>query len=94
MTNDIRMENFYWRCQKQGEQAEVEDLKKKRQRQRNARWMKWARRILMVELAVILFEGMYRFGYAIRGYNSFGGESMVILALIGFSAWKLKDILK
>lgn len=94
METDIRMENFYWAAQHREEQAEVEDLKKKRQRQRNARWMKWARRILMIEMSVILFEGMYRFGYAIRGYNSFGGESMVILALIGFSAWKLKDIIK
>jgi hypothetical protein len=91
---DIRMENWFWSYKKEDEQEDVERNKTKRKRQRNARWMKWARRVLMVELGVILIEGMFQFGHLVRGYNSFGGESLVLLALIGAGAWQLRQIIK
>jgi len=94
MGNDIRYEDWYWNGQHQEDHAEAERSRKGRQRRRNARWMKWARRILMVELGVVLFEGCYQFGHLVRGYNSFGGESVALLALIGFSAWQLRRIIK
>lgn len=48
-----------------------------------------------MELAILAFECMYRFGgTAIRGYPSFGGESMILIALIGAGLYRLRDILK
>ena len=94
MENDIRYESWFWAGQQEDDHEEAERSRKGRARRRNARWMKWARRILLAELAVILFEGCYQFGHLIRGYNSFGGESIALLALIGFSAWKLREIVR
>lgn len=94
MNNDLRYEDWFWNGQSQEDHQEAERLRKGRQRRRHARWMKWARRVLLVELGIILFEGMYQFGNVIRGYNSFGGESLLLLALIGFLAWKLREILR
>ena len=92
--NDIRMEDWYWKCQQENDLEDANRIADGRQRRKNARWMKWARRVLLVELAVIVFEAMYQFGYVIRGYNSFGGESLVLLGLIGFSAWQFRHLLK
>ena len=91
---DIRMEDFYWRYQKEDDMEEVEKDVKRKKRRRYANWLKWARRILMVELAVILWEGMFQFGHLVRGYSSVGGESIALLALIGYSAWQLHKIIK
>ncbi len=94
MDQDIRMEDWFWKCQGEDEKQEAAKDAEVRQSRKDTRWMKWARRVLLVEMAVILFEAMYRFGSVVRGYNSFGGESVLLLALIGVSAWQLRDILK
>ena len=94
MNTDIRLEDYYWHAQHQEDLDEAERIREKRQRKRNASWMKWAKRVLMMEMAVILFEAMYQFGCVIRGYNSFGGESLVLIGLIGFFAWQFRHLLK
>lgn len=91
---DIRMENWYWTGQHQDDLKESKRIKVKRQRRHYARWMKWARRILLAEMFVIGFEGLYQFGRLIRGYNSFGGESILLIALAGCAAWHLRKIIK
>ena len=94
MGNDIRYESWYWPGLQKDDHEAAQRSRKGRQRRRNARWMKWARRVLLAELAVILFEGMFQFGDLVRGYPSIGGEGIALLALIGFSAWKLRELIK
>lgn len=55
----------------------------RRANRKNNRFLRIARKVLAVELAVILIEGMYHMGHFFRGYDSFGGESLLLLALIG-----------
>ena len=85
--DDIRMENWYWTRVKEDDIQNAERTTEIKKRRRYARFLKWARRILLVELTVISMEGLYRFGGLIRGYNSFGGESLVLIALAGCAAY-------
>lgn len=94
MDQDIRMEDWFWKCQSEDDKREAAKDTELKQSRKDTRWMNRVRRILLVEMAVILFEAMYRFGSVVRGYNSFGGESVLLLALIGVSAWRLRDIIK
>ena len=91
---DIRMEDFYWKNKREEEIAEARKSSAIRQHRKYSRWLGAARKVLLVELAVILFEGAYRFGYVIRGYNSFGGESLFLMALAAFSVYKLRELMK
>jgi hypothetical protein len=60
------------------EAAEREAIRETRRK--NAKFMRVVKKILTVEFAVIGFEALYRLGGLVRGYNSFGGESMLIIA--------------
>lgn len=91
---NIRMENWIWSYIKRDEDNESERKTEMRKRARYARFLKWARRILFVEAAVIGFEGLYQLGSLVRGYPSIGGESMVIVALFAFAAYKFREIAK
>ena len=91
---DIRYENWYWHGKHKDDLEDSDRIRTRRARRHNARWMKWARRILLAEIAVIGFEAMYRFGSLIRGYDSFGGESLLLIALAGVAAYKLREVLK
>lgn len=58
------------------------DAERRRQRKNN-RFMRIARKALAVELTFVLIEGMYHFGSVVRGYDSLGGEALLVFALIG-----------
>ena len=73
---------------------EIQRDRERRRNRKHARFMRISRWVLLIEMAVIIFEGMYRFGEVVRGYPSFGGESLVLMALIGVSAWKIRKIIK
>ena len=88
--NDIRMEDWYWQYQKADDIAEDEINSRIRKRQRYIRFRSAARKILLVELGVIGIEALWKFGGLIRGYNSFGGESLLLIALAGFALWKIR----
>lgn len=85
--NDIRVENWYWKYQKEDDAVEAERNTRIKKRQRFLRFRGAARKILLVELGVIGIEALYHFGALIRGYNSFGGESLVLIALAGAALW-------
>ncbi len=87
MNEDIRMEEWFWKYQKEDDDQNDERALNVKKNRRYSRFLKWARRILLVELAVIGIEALYRFGSVIRGYNSFGGESLVLIALAGAALW-------
>lgn len=92
--DDIRMENWYWTRVKEDDIQNAERTTEIKKHRRYARFLKWARRILLVELAVIGFEGLFRFGSLIRGYDSIGGEGILLIALAGVSVWYLRQLIK
>lgn len=61
--------------------AERRKLKARRNRKR---FLKIAKSVLAIECGVLLIEGLYRFGTVIRGYNSFGGESLLVVAGVAY----------
>lgn len=92
---DIRMEDWFWKCQGEDEKQEAAKNAEVRQSRKDTRWMNWVRRILLVEVVVILLNVMYEIGGTIvRGYSSFGGESLLVLALIGAGLYRMRDVLK
>lgn len=81
----------YWlpdelaRIEEAGREAEREA------RRKTARFARVAKKVLLVEFTVVGFEALYRLGGLIRGYNSFGGESMLILAALAvYAYWQHK----
>lgn len=93
--NDIRMEDWFWKCQSEDDKREVAKDTVLKQSRKDTRWMNRVRRILFVELVAILLSVLYEIGgTAVRGYPSFGGESLLALALIGAGLYRLRDILK
>lgn len=94
MNEDIRMEEWYWKYQKEDDDQNDERALNVKKNRRYSRFLKWARRILLVELAVIGFEGLFRFGSLIRGYDSIGGEGILLIALAGVSVWYLRQLIK
>lgn len=89
--DDIRMEDWYWTYQHEEDAMEAERAALQKKRQRFLRFLRAARKVLAVEAAVIGVEALYHFGSLIRGYDSIGGEALIILALIGVGAWKLRE---
>lgn len=84
---DIRYEDWTAKHQIMDEASEAERKQKIRKRQKYIRFRSIARKIFALELGVIGIEALYRFGSVIRGYNSFGGESLVLIVLAGLALW-------
>ena len=75
------------------EQAFIDEEVRKAEREtrrRNAKFMRIVKPIFAVECAVVLIEGLYRMGGLFRGYPSFGGEGMLVLALIGAGIYYIR----
>ena len=85
--SDIRMEDWTAKHQIMDEAIEAERNQKIRKRQKYIRFRSIARTIFALELGVIGIEALYRFGHIIRGYNSIGGESLVLIVLAGAALW-------
>lgn len=86
---NIRMEDWFWSYQNEDDAIEAERCTRIKKRQRFLRFRSAARKILLVELGVIGIEVLYHFGALIRGYNSFGGESLVLIALACAAVWQI-----
>lgn len=91
---DIKMEPWYWARVKEHDIQNAERGIEIRRHRRYARFLKWARRILLIELAVIGFEALFKLGSLVRGYPSIGGEGALVIALAGASAWYLHRLMK
>lgn len=84
---DIRMENWYWRKFKESDRQDNERELETKKNRRHARFLKWARRILLVEATCIGVEVLYKLGHFVRGYDSIGGEGLLVIALAGCAAY-------
>lgn len=91
---DIRMTDWYWKYRKADDDQNAERAAEIKKRRRYARFLKWARRILLVEMAVIGFESLSKFGCLVRGYPSIGGEGILLVVLAGASIWYLHQLIK
>lgn len=85
--SDIRYEDWTARYQIEDEADTAERNSRIKKRQRYLRFRGIARKVIALEVGVIGIEALYRFGHLIRGYNSFGGESLVLIALAGAALW-------
>lgn len=85
--SDIRMEDWTARYQIEDEADTAERNNRIKKRQRYLRFRGIARKVIALEVGVIGIEALYRFGHIIRGYNSIGGESLVLIALAGAALW-------
>lgn len=85
--SDIRMEDWTARYQIEDDAIEAERCTRIKKRQRYLRFRGIARKVIALEVGVIGIEALYRFGHIIRGYNSIGGESLVLIALAGAALW-------
>lgn len=81
----------YWLPEERAAIEEAERTAEREARRKTARFVRAAKKVLAVEFAVVGFEALYRLGSLIRGYNSFGGESMLILAALAvYAYWQHK----
>ena len=87
---DIRYEDWTAKHQIMDEAIEAERNTRIKKRQKYIRFRGIARKVIALEVGVIGIEALYRFGHIIRGYNSFGGESLVLIALVGAALWYLR----
>ena len=87
--SDIVYEDWTAKHQIMDEAIEAERNQKIKKRQKYLRFRGIARKVIALEVGVIGIEALYRFGHIIRGYNSIGGESLVLIALAGLAIWHI-----
>ncbi len=84
---NIKMEPWYWSKFKESEKQNNERELEVKKNRRHARFLKWARRILLAEATCIGVEVLYKLGHFVRGYDSIGGEGLLVIALAGAAAY-------
>lgn len=87
LMSDIIYEDWTAKHQIMDEADTADRNNRIKRRQRYLRFRSIARKIFALELGVIGIEALYRFGSVIRGYDSIGGESLVLIALAGAALW-------